>query len=1136
VQARFLIGPAGSGKTFGCLAKIRAALSAEPEGAPLLLLAPKQTTYQLERQLLGDPSVSGYTRLHILSFERLVLFLFDRLGKSPPQLLDEEGRLMALRSLLARKRDRAELKLFRASARLTGFAQQLSLALRELQRGRLTPDALDQLAERAGAPEGLKLKLRDLAAMLREYLGWLAERGLQDADCLLDFATQALGAPHRPLRFGGLWLDGFTQLAQQELDLLAAVLPLCERATLTFCMDCVPTEKISSLSPWSVVRQAFHHCRERIARLPDCDLVTELLPRDPRRTRYARNPVLQHLEKNWAEPKTFEEPAEGHRAGASNPPSLKETIRVAICANPEAEATLAAREIIRFARAGGRYREATVLVRQLANYHQTLANVFARYEIPFFLDRRESVSHHPLAELTRGALRTVASQWMGDDWFAALKTGLASAEDADIDRLENEALARGWKGTTWWQPIRIDDSPELAEWVERLRRRIVPPFQKLALRMETQGNKPTGEQLAEGIRELWSALDVAKKLERWSAEEAAPIHLTIWEQMEGWLENVEMAFSSEKLSLREWLPILEAGLAGLTAGVIPPALDQVLIGAIDRSRNPEIRLALTLGMNEGVFPAPPEASVLLTDADREELENQGVVLGANARQQLGLERFYGYLACTRARERLVLACARHDRDGSPLSPSPFLARVRQLFPALEFETAPEMPDWRQSEHPNELIPMLLANQVQSSKFKVQSSPALNDLPALAPLRERLRHFQPAPEEESLSPELAGRLYGPVLRTSVSRMEQFAACPFKFFVHSGLRAEERKLFEVDIRDQGSFQHEVLAFFHEQLRRENKRWRDITPPEARERIRKISTAMITSYREGLLQASEESRFTARVLTESLEDFIETLVEWMRRQYEFDPVAVELPFGGEESGAPAWEIELGGGHRLALHGRIDRVDLCRDADGGAALCVVVDYKSSQKQLDSLLMQHGLQLQLPAYLNVLRHWRDPKSIFGAERLVPAGVFYVNLRGKYDREDNRNDALADVEQARLRAYRHAGRFDAGVLRKLDRSGATQGDQFNYRLTKNGKISQTSREALDTADFEALLNHVETALQEMGRAVFAGEAKVDPYRKGPITACEQCDYLSICRLDPWTHNYRILKQPEKAPSTAKDDR
>src|SRR4051812_27050906 len=144
VQIRFLLGPAGSGKTFQCLSEIRAALKASPDGPPLILLAPKQATFQLERQLLADNSLGGYTRLRILSFERLARFIFDELHNVPPKLLDEEGRLMVLRALLAKNRD--ELNLFRASARLTGFAQQLSLVLREIQSSQLTPDMLRQFA------------------------------------------------------------------------------------------------------------------------------------------------------------------------------------------------------------------------------------------------------------------------------------------------------------------------------------------------------------------------------------------------------------------------------------------------------------------------------------------------------------------------------------------------------------------------------------------------------------------------------------------------------------------------------------------------------------------------------------------------------------------------------------------------------------------------------------------------------------------------------------------------------------------------------------------------------------------------------------------------------------------------------
>jgi ATP-dependent helicase/nuclease subunit B len=88
VQARFLLGPAGSGKTFRCLTEIRDALRENPDpdtgASGLILLAPKQTTFQLERQLLTGHSLDGYTRLRIFSFERLAQFVFEKSSIVPP--------------------------------------------------------------------------------------------------------------------------------------------------------------------------------------------------------------------------------------------------------------------------------------------------------------------------------------------------------------------------------------------------------------------------------------------------------------------------------------------------------------------------------------------------------------------------------------------------------------------------------------------------------------------------------------------------------------------------------------------------------------------------------------------------------------------------------------------------------------------------------------------------------------------------------------------------------------------------------------------------------------------------------------------------------------------------------------------
>jgi ATP-dependent helicase/nuclease subunit B len=111
MRARFLLGPAGSGKTFRWLEEIRARLIADPSGPPLILLAPRQATYQLELELLSRPELTGYTRLQIVSFERFAAWLLEQLGRAPREMLSEEGRIMVLRALLHRHHER--LKVFR---------------------------------------------------------------------------------------------------------------------------------------------------------------------------------------------------------------------------------------------------------------------------------------------------------------------------------------------------------------------------------------------------------------------------------------------------------------------------------------------------------------------------------------------------------------------------------------------------------------------------------------------------------------------------------------------------------------------------------------------------------------------------------------------------------------------------------------------------------------------------------------------------------------------------------------------------------------------------------------------------------------------------------------------------------------
>jgi len=1091
VLARFLLGPAGSGKTFRCLAEIREILTQSPGGAPLIFLAPKQATFQLERQLLADDELPGFARLQILSFERLARFALETLKLAPPPLLSDEGRNMVLRALLLRHE--SELKLFRRSARRPGFADELGRLLRELQQHQVTSAKLRALAQNKKSRPELREKLEDLALLQERYSQWLEENKLQDADCLLSFAANALrDARGSGFRVQSLYLDGFAEMTPQELDLLAAMLPFCENATLAFCLDDAATED-SWLSIWNTVRQTYQQCRQRVADTPGAKIEIVQLPGNAKKTRFSKNLALSFLEHHW--------PMVSHSNPSSilHPPS---SISISSCINPEAEAVLAVREILKFVRGGNRFRDCAVLVRDLESYHKPLAQTFRRYGVPFFLDRRESIAHHPLAELTRGTLRTMIFDWDHDDFFAALKAGFCAAEETDIDRLENAVLEFGWRGKKWREPL-PDES------FERIRKRILPPFERVYGQFAKLDFKPNGGQLADIFRRLWDELGVEKILEKWSTVEEsqstagqAAIHGGVSEQMNALLDNLELGLGGASLLLREWLPIIESGLAGLTIGVIPPVLDEVLVGAVDRARNPDLKFTLVLGVNESVFPAVPASRVILTDADRDELQ---IALGPGLREQAARERFYGYIACTRASEKLAVTFSRNTADGTVLNPSAFIGHLQRIFPGLEIAEFKNEIGLEEIESAAEIAPLI---------FDIP-----DEIPGLADLRQALAELREPDPRENLTASVAARLYGPTLRTSVSRLEEFAQCPFRFFVRSGLRAEERKVFELDARERGSFQHEVLKRFHEGIIAGGKRWRDLTPQQARDLIGQIASELIEHYRSGLLNETAQSRFAARALTGALQDFVAVTISWLREQNQFDPIASELDFGSKESPQAAWEIALEDGRKLALTGRIDRVDLCRDANRDA-LVVVLDYKSSQKKLDAVFVEHGIQLQLLAYLNVLRHWKEPHPIFGADKLVPAGVFYINLRGQFENGSSRDEVLGGGDESQRIAYRHTGRFDTGALEQLDSKRAR--DQFNYRLKNDGTLYAGSTEALPHAEFQKLLDRVEVQLREFGDAIYAGRANVDPYRKGQQKACEYCDYKPVCRIDPWTHKYRVL--------------
>lgn len=1113
VRPRFLLGPAGSGKTHRCLAEVRAELQRSPDGPPLLLLVPKQATYQLERQLLESGEPLGWSRLQILSFERLASQVLDNEDRPPREILREEGRVMVLRALL--RRHQSQLRVFHATARLTGFAQDVSELLRELQRHRCAPERLLELAARPDAESSLSGKLHDLACMLRAYQDWLSAHAMMDADHLPDLATEAIrrGTVHYGL--DALWMDGFAEMTPQEMELLAAVATRARRVTLAFCLDGAEADEAPWYSPWAIVSQTFRHLHERLTAEFGPAIDIEVLPRRSEHTRFSRQPILGHLESGWAA---------GRNAAPESIPVDPTAIRMVACDNVEREAEVAARTILRETRAGARFRDIAVLARSLDHCHDAVERVFARYEIPYFVDRRAPLSHHPLAELTRSCLRLAAFHWQHEDAFGALKTGLVPIATDVVDRLENQALEFGWSPLEW----RRQATPEIAQ-------SLVPLFDVLDPFVDAVSGTPDASVLTRAIRRLWSGWEVHRTLEAWDDQPAEgapgdPTHLAAEEQLSLWLNDLERGFAGESMRLADWLPIVEAGLSTLTAGVIPPTLDQVLIGAIDRSRQPELRTAIVIGLNEGQFPSPIPQARILTETERDRILGWGLRLSPDRLRRLGHERYYAYIALTRAQRNLILTWSRRDEGGKTQSVSPYLRTLQHLLGGWPAESdsddlpdpspAPEPPLHR-VEHRCELLPWML---------HPQSPSWLRSMMHLPQIQSTLARFRTSVAQDTLPPMWVTRLIGAEPELSVSALECYAACPFQFFVRHALRGRERRQWEVDARHIGTLAHEWLARFHVELQSAGRRWRDATPEEARSRF----DAAVASWRrqEGTTPrpAAPEERWRLDGLITRLRDAVVVLTTWARCS-DFDPAQVEVSFG-KDAPLPAWRLDLGDGRHFRVRGKVDRIDVHRESNGDVAY-TVVDYKIQGRRFDETLAVAGIDIQITAYLLALKAigWarslsgsatNDPGSIPNpTPNSIPSGMFYVGLRGRVP-ASGRHPPSSPRTLHPNEIHRHRGRFPESALLKLDRQAQqVPSGQYAFRLKKDGGLYRGS-DGVEDGAFEALLERAQESLVQMGRNILAGEYAVSPYRYRGRAACDRCDLAGVCRFDPWIQAYRRL--------------
>lgn len=1121
---QLIYGNSGSGKSTYIYEKVIQMAQADRR-RNFYVIVPEQFTMQTQRELVRRSKNHVIVNIDVVSFERLAYRIFDELGIQNT-VMEETGKSLVLRKIAEEKGK--DLTVLRGNIRKMGYINELKSMISELMQYDISVEELEDFLHQLKPESNLYYKLSDVHTMYAAFEEYLRGQYVT-AERVLDVLAEAVD-DSKLLRDAVFVFDGFTGFTPVQIKLLHRCMHVVKDMYVTVTLD-VREDPLVDRG----IQDLFYMSRKmtaallRAAQEEGFPLEEPVFLAPGAQSRLAKTPVLQHLEQNLFRVRTQQYQGD-----------CQEELQIYSLAAPREELEFAAWKISELMRKRGyRYSECAIVCGDVECYEKYAQSVFSRYDMPYFVDMKTSILYHPCIELIRAILEIVEKDFSYESVFRFLRTGLSGFAEEEIDFLENYVLARGIRGASKWKKkflkpmrhagrIRMEEAVLQAELsrANQLRERfwkMLEPFYQAVSEKDV-----TVSDMTKALYDLLCALHLEEQMkeQQEAFEEAgeellASQYRQIYKIVIDLLDKLVDLLGEEKLSIRDYADVLEEGFASAKVGAIPPGADCVILGDIERTRLEGIKVLFFLGVNDGMIPKSTANGGILSQYDRELIEEQKLQLSPTAREQSFLQRFYLYLNMTKPSEALYLTYARMDTQQKASRPSYLVGTLQKLFPELSVQEieagkafAPLTP---KSSLDAYLIGLAAAREGEITEDWKALHRYLGGSMVWGPVVKEL--FEAAFSQftgEQLAVETARQLYGTVLTNSVTRLELFARCAYAHFLEYGLKLSERETYSFAALDMGSMFHEILQRYCESLEKSYD-WYSITEPQQEDLLKSaMQDAVLSMPNESLLESTRSAYVLERIYR-IMKRSIWALTEQIRHGT-FKPAGYEVDFV-QVNELNVENMMLDEEHKMRLVGKIDRLDTRETED--AVYVRIIDYKSGKTTFQLLNLYYGQQLQLVVYLNAAME--QLKKTHPGKEIVPAGIFYYRMDDPMvdaDGEDEEKIMENILSELRLNGLVS---LEQEAYEQMDVGLQGKSEVIPLTLKKDGTVSKRGTSGATRIDFHALTSFVNRKICAAAEQILEGDINIRPYQMETRTGCDYCPYHSVCGFDPKIEGYRYQK-------------
>ncbi len=1106
---RLIYGKSGSGKSTFIFNEIKELIKGDKK---IYIITPEQFSFTAERELLNTVGTGAALNAEVLTFNRMAYRTMNEVGGNTKTPLYACGKAMLIYNILLNEKQNLNF-LGKSDENIELISTQIT----EFKKHGVSVESLDELINETD-DKYLSSKINDMKIVYNKFEDTIKNKYIDENDVLTILAEQL---PKTNIFEDTLiYIDEFVGFTKQEYDVIGILLKQANQVSINVCTDALEESNSPDTDVFYANKLTVQKIIE-VAKNVDSKIEKSVYLEDVHRF---KNEELMHLEKNLYSVPYYKYQNE----------NLK-NIKLFLANNQYSEIENIAKNIVKLVKEQGyRYKEISIITKNLDTYSNLCKVIFNKYQIPVFIDEKKDLSQNIIVKYLLSILEIFAKNWSYESVFNYIKTGFIDITQEELYGLENYCSKWGIKYNKWYKGEWNfhDENDENCNEIERyreLRKLIVNPLIKFK---DSLSGLNSAKELTKRLYDFLIENEIDRKLDekkdaliKLNKTEIATEYETSWKVIIKVLDEIVLVFGDEKITFDRYMQILKTGLGNSDLGRIPGTQDQVIVGDIDRSRSHKIRTCFIIGLNDGMFPSVNKNEGYFNDTDRANFKEKGIELAKGTIERLYEDNFNIYKAFTAASENINLSYASSGSDGKTLRASMLVSKMKKIFPELKEESdiitknseilteqttfeelLNQIRDYRDDDKELTKDWISAYNYYSSNeKWKYKLSSSLQAL-----------NYTNMPEK--ISADNVESLYGKTLKTSISRLEQYRSCPFSYYLKYGLNLSEKDSLKVDALDTGTFMHDTIDTFFNQIRERGLSIKEIEEDEVNNIIEEIIAEKLGLNKNFIFSATPKYKVLAarleRVVKKSMKYIIESI-----KYSNFDVLGNEIEFKEGKQYSPI-KIQLDNDRNVEITGKIDRIDIAKDDNN--KYIRIIDYKSSYKNIELNSVYAGLQIQLLTYLD---------AVCKEESVEAAGVLYFNLIDPVIKS-SKNMTEEEIENEIRKKFKMQGLIlaDVNVVKMMD-SRLEKGSStvVPAYIGKDGDLSSTKTSGVSRKQFEYLQKYMNKIIKQISEEIMSGNIDINPYYKKKKTPCEYCNYKSICGFDTGNSNnkYNYINDMEK---------